>query len=120
MKRLLFGIVIVVTLTLTYVSGQLFFAYRSLSQETDSLQGRLDSLKTDSDYLKSDLGYFRIPENLEKELRSRFNFKNPGEKLVIGVLQKDPSASSGQVPSANSLAGQAGQVPSDAATSTDR
>lgn len=91
MKKLLFGIVIVVTLTLTYVSGQLIFAYRGLSQETGSLQDRLNSLKTDSNSLKADLDYFKIPENLEKELRSRFNFKNPGEKLIIGVLQKDSS-----------------------------
>lgn len=89
MKRLLFGIVIVVTLTLTYVSGQLFFAYRSLSLESGSLQGRLKLLIEDSENLKADLEYFSDPANIEKELRSRFNYKNPGEKLIIGVLQKN-------------------------------
>lgn len=88
MKRLLFGIVIVVTLTLTYVSGQLIFSYRSLARDSASLQSRLNILKADSNNLKSDLAYFSDPENLEKELRARFNYKNPGEKLVIGVLQK--------------------------------
>ena len=111
MKKLLFGIVIVVTLTLTYVSGQLFFAYRSLAGESGSLQDRLNLLRIDSAHLKADIEYFSSPENIEKELRSRFNYKNPGEKLIIGVLQKDPSASS--------LAGQAGQVSSDTATTTN-
>lgn len=72
---------------LTYISGQLFFAYRDLSGENSSLQNRLAALKIDSEHLKSDLEYFKSPENLEKELRSKFNYKNPGEKLVIGVLQ---------------------------------
>jgi cell division protein FtsB len=89
MKKLLFGIVIVVTLTLTYVSGQLFFSYRNLAGETKSLQDRLNLLRIDSARLKADIEYFSNPENIEKELRSKFNYKNPGEKLIIGVLQKD-------------------------------
>lgn len=93
MKKLLFGIVIAVTLALTYVSGQLVFAYRNLAKESGSLQTRLDSLRVDSNYLKSDLEYFKDPENMEKELRSRFNYKNPGERLVIGFLQKDSASS---------------------------
>ena len=105
MKKLLFGIVIVVTLTLTYVSGQLFFSYRNLSFKSGSLQSRLNLLIADSENLKADLEYFSDPANIEKELRSKFNYKNPGEKLIIGVLQKDsqPDSSAEQTSSTTTI-----------------
>lgn len=93
MKKLLYGIVIIVTLTLTYICGQLFFAYRNLSRDAGSLADKLNLLKADSASLKEDLEYYKSPENLEKELRSRFNYKNPGEKLIIGVAQTGQAAS---------------------------
>lgn len=39
----------------------------------------------DSEKLKADLEYFLKPSNLEKELRSRFNYRKPDEKLIIIV-----------------------------------
>ena len=67
------------------VSGQLYLSNRSMSEIASALSDRLNSLKEDSQNLKSDLEYLEIPDNLEKELRSRFNYKNPGEKLIIVV-----------------------------------
>lgn len=85
MRRLISIIVLIVTGTLILVGGQLYFSNRNLSAAASALQVRLAALKTDSENLKSDLDYLKIPENLEKELRSRFNYKNPGEKLIIIV-----------------------------------
>ncbi len=91
MKKLLFGLVIVVIVTLLYITGQLFFSQRSLSDENGSLKARLDLLRADSKRLQADIQYFAIPENLEKYLRGVLNYKNPGEKLIIAVPGKDNS-----------------------------
>lgn len=85
MKRLISIIVLIVGGALFLVSGQLYFSNRSLSVSAESLKNRLNALKADSANLMSDLEYLKYPENLEKEIRSRFNYKNPGEKLIIVV-----------------------------------
>ncbi len=85
MRRLISIIVLIVGGALFFVSGQLYFSGRSMSAASDALRARLSALSADSMNLKSDLDYLRIPENLEKELRGRFNYKNPGEKLIIVV-----------------------------------
>lgn len=41
----------------------------------------------DAQKTSSDLNYFLNPANLEKELRARFNYKLPSEKLIIIVPQ---------------------------------
>lgn len=85
MRRLISIIVLIVGGALFFAAGQLYFSNRSLSSAAAVLQARLSALSIDSRNLKSDLNYLQIPENLEKELRSRFNYKNPGEKLIIVV-----------------------------------
>jgi len=38
--------------------------------------------------LLGDIEYFSNPKNLAKELKSKFNYKNPGEKLIIVVPEE--------------------------------
>ena len=45
-------------------------------------------LKNENAGLQADLIYFSESENLEKELRSRLNYKKSGEKLIIVVPPK--------------------------------
>ncbi len=85
MRRLISIIVLTVTGALVLAGGRLYFSNRSMSASASALMDRLNALKIDSRNLKADLEYLKIPENLEKELRSRFNYKNPGEKLIIIV-----------------------------------
>ena len=85
MRRLLFGLMLIVTGTLLYGTVQLFIEHQGLSAEYADIEARMRSLQTDSANLTSDLQYYQDPANLEKELRSRFNYKAPGEKLVIVV-----------------------------------
>ncbi len=92
MRRLLFGLMLIVTGTLFYGTVQLFLEHQSLSAEYASVQAHLNSLETDSVNIASDLQYYQDPANLAKELRSRFNYKAPGEKLVIVVPGTDASS----------------------------
>ncbi|MDO8516200.1 MAG: hypothetical protein Q7S28_03050 [bacterium] len=46
---------------------------------------KLDKAKIDNESLGNDYQYYSNPINLEKELRARFNYRSPGEKMIIVV-----------------------------------
>lgn len=56
-----------------------------LSADYANIQTRLTKAKADQANLEEEKQYLANPVNLEKELRSRFNYVNPGEKMVIIV-----------------------------------
>lgn len=60
------------------------------AQEAVSVQAELKKAQADLSGLQSDYQFLQDPDNLEKELRARFNYKAPGEKMIIIV----PTASS--------------------------
>ena len=43
----------------------------------------VEMLSKENEELQEQLDYFSREENLEKELRAKFNYKNPGEKVMI-------------------------------------
>ncbi|MDE2001492.1 MAG: septum formation initiator family protein [Patescibacteria group bacterium] len=85
MKNLIIAIVAVVILALAWFTIQLFMTHGALVDAESSAQQQLAALQQDSADLKSDLRYLQDPANLEKELKSRTNYKNPGETMVIVV-----------------------------------
>ena len=46
---------------------------------------KLDQARADQIEFQSELDYYLNPVNLEKELRARFNYRAPDEKLIILV-----------------------------------
>ena len=89
---LLISIFIVVSV----LSWQLFQLYRqnhSLSAVLEDLNERVDNFTKENKEFYADIQYFSEPENLLKELRTQFNYKKPGEKLIIVVPKKDSNAS---------------------------
>ena len=58
--------------------NQLSAAYASAKDELTKAQAQETSLQDEEQYLAN-------PANLEKELRARFNYVNPGEKMIIIV-----------------------------------
>lgn len=46
-----------------------------------------DSAAADHEVLKEDFRYYSDPENLSKELRARFNYTLPGERILIFVQE---------------------------------
>ena len=55
---------------------------RKLSIEVEKLTAELTALQSESSALRSDLEYFSDPENLAKELKSRFDYRRPDETLI--------------------------------------
>jgi cell division protein FtsB len=58
---------------------------RDLSKNLADIQTRLTKAQNDEADLEAESKYLANPLNLEKELRARFNYKKPGEKMIIIV-----------------------------------
>ena len=56
-----------------------------VSQELNDLQVKVQAARMDQVKLQEELQYYKAPENLEKELRARFPYRRPDEKLIIIV-----------------------------------
>jgi cell division protein FtsB len=86
MKRFLMffvlGAILLVVLTQIYL---ILKERGELREKLSGLNGKLDELNGENEFLASEINYFSNPENLEKELRSRLNYKSPGEKMMIIV-----------------------------------
>jgi cell division protein FtsB len=57
----------------------------SLGSELADARTNLTKAQTQETSLQEENQYLSNPENLEKELRARFNYKKPGETMVIIV-----------------------------------
>lgn len=74
----------------------LYLLNKSLGEDLAILEERVAAFTDESAVLQADLTYFAEPENLLKELRARFNYKKPGEKLIIVVSPEKSTTTSAQ------------------------
>lgn len=65
-----------------------------LASDLQSIESRLTKAKTDEADLQAEDQYLANPLNLEKELRARFNYKKPGETMIIIVPPQTTSTTS--------------------------
>ena len=89
MKRIITIILLLVLAILLFQVYQLYSYQGGLQKVFSELSLRVAALRVESLNLQADLNYFQEPENLEKELRTKFNYKKPGEKLIIVVPPKE-------------------------------
>ena len=90
LKRILlfavFGVVLI------FLWAQMYFMSEELStlhNRVDDLNGRSDALEKENVSLEQDLAFYTHPENIEKLLRGRFNYKRPGEHMIIVIPPSD-------------------------------
>ena len=50
-----------------------------------NLEAQLEQIRSDRAALEREYDYAKRPENMEKELRARFNYRGTGEKMIIIV-----------------------------------
>lgn len=82
------GIIIIASIVILAISVQIFLIVKErnkLKIDLDSSNSRLQALLKENADLQSDIEYFSHPENLEKELKAKFNYKKPDEKMMIIV-----------------------------------
>lgn len=71
-----------------------FMQERQLSGDLADIEARLTKAQYDETNLQSEVQYLANPLNLEKELRARFNYKKPGETMIIIVPEQTSTATS--------------------------
>lgn len=83
MRKAIISILMVLLLALL---TQIYFIFKEKNQLKSNLQtltAKAQMLNEENNEIKSEIEYFQRPENLEKELRSKLNYKKPGEKMFI-------------------------------------
>jgi cell division protein FtsB len=88
---------VVLAIVLVFVGGRVysFFAQeRQLNGELADIEARLTKAKYDEANLQAEVRYLANPLNLEKELRTRFNYKKPGETMIVIVPAQSSTATS--------------------------
>lgn len=93
MKIFLVAISILLVTALSFELYSLWVRNRAATSDLQQAQKKLQEVKIDQDRLQAELNYLANPMNLEKEVRSRFNLKLPGEKAVI-IVPKTTSTTS--------------------------
>ncbi|MBI4085357.1 MAG: hypothetical protein HY432_02535 [Candidatus Liptonbacteria bacterium] len=79
---------IFLSLILIVLGNQIrFFSAKNTENETRYAQVKkeLEEARRDYGKVEANFSYYTNPNNLEKELRARFNYKLPGEKMIIIV-----------------------------------
>ena len=89
--------IIGLSILLVLVLGQVYTFFvqeNQLSVSLADIENRLTKAKYDEENLKNEVQYLANPLNLEKELRARFNYKKPGETMIVIVPQQTSTATS--------------------------
>ena len=90
---------VVLSLLLIFLGAQIFSFVKQeyqLSVDLSDVQARLTKTQADQTSLQEQDQYLQNSANLEKELRARFNYKKPGETMVIIVPTQSSTATSTQ------------------------
>lgn len=80
------------TVIVSYLGYQAYILQRekmAIQGEFDEIQSQYEELQADNTRLQGDVEYLSDPHNLEKELRARFNYRSPNEKLIIVVPEEE-------------------------------
>lgn len=81
----LFIFLVLVSVSVSYEFYSLLKERNQLKANIADLSNKIDFLNKDNSNLRSEIDYYSHPENLKKELLSKFNYKKPGEKMIIVV-----------------------------------
>ncbi|MEK7553454.1 MAG: septum formation initiator family protein [Patescibacteria group bacterium] len=79
-------IAVILIIILLFLLAQVYFIFKERNQlrrEFRSLTEKSENLVVENEKIKSEIEYYSNPENLEKELRAKFNYKKIGEKMMI-------------------------------------
>ena len=80
--------VVSLVIAVLFFGVQIFLTLREskvLAAKNADLSKRLEALTIEKNNISQDLEYYANPANLEKLLREKFNYKLPGEKMIIVI-----------------------------------
>ena len=85
--------IVVLSLVVIFLGVQVFSFVRQewqLGSQLADVQANLTKAQDQETSLQEEVQYLSNPVNLEKELRARYNYKEPGETMVI--IESDASS----------------------------
>jgi hypothetical protein len=80
--------VILLFLAIAFFVTEIFLTLREskvLASKNSEISQQLEALSAQKSKITQDLEYYSNPLNLQKLLREKFNYKLPGEKMIIVV-----------------------------------
>lgn len=83
-------VIILLVIAVGFFWVQIFLTMREskvLAAKNGDLMSKLEFLSIDKSNVQKDINYYSDPSNLEKLLREKFNYKKPGEGMIIVVPQ---------------------------------
>jgi len=93
MNGLKAGILIVIVALLGWGMYVLIQERNELGSEVEKLSASANFLREENESLEEKIEYYKNSENLLKELKSQFNYREEGEKLIIIVPETQKSTS---------------------------
>ena len=57
----------------------------ALARETENAKTELNELYEEKKFLEEEMDYLANPENILKQFKTRFNYRKPGENIMIIV-----------------------------------
>ena len=88
MKKIFLALALFVLLAIGMQLFGLNARRNEAAAKLSSVAGELLAVEEENIKLQADILYYANPDNLEKELRARFNYKSPGEELIIVVPKR--------------------------------
>jgi len=86
MTRIIISFFLIIGIgTMGYWSYNLYHQKTALQKELVGINEEVKPLSDENTRLISEIEYLKNPDNLEKQLRSRFNYIEPNEELVLVV-----------------------------------
>ncbi len=82
MKALVWLVVLVIMGGTAVQLYHLYVGNRDLRARLEDSKTEEIDLAEEKSQLQADVAYFSRPENLAKELKAKFDYKRPGEKLI--------------------------------------
>lgn len=88
MRKIALVIAALVIITILMQAADLNSRRSDAAAKLSGIAAELQALEVENAALEKDIFYYADPANLEKELRARFNYKSPGEELIIVVPRR--------------------------------
>ena len=86
MIRTIILIILIILIAISWVElFSLFKDDNKLKSELSEITKKAQVLSEENQSLKAQIDYYSNPANLEKELKSRYNYRRPDEKMMIVV-----------------------------------
>ncbi|MDO8504286.1 MAG: hypothetical protein Q7S36_00335 [Candidatus Liptonbacteria bacterium] len=93
-RYILIGIFVITILLFGAELRSLWREKQIISREFEEANKQLEIARKERERLEASLQYLSLPENLSKELRAKFHYQLPGEKVMILVPRASSTATS--------------------------